>query len=411
MNNHLGEKIRRLRKEAGLTQTQLAQGIVTPSMICQIEAGKAMPSYHVLEAIAARLGRPLSVFISDVQPLGKHKASLQLARALMRKGEFEHACPLLESLYGEANLQIPRTDVELDLAVCYIQQNRVEEAQTILESLLMRSMYMKNRPLAFLCLLHLGEAARRTERNQVALYHLRKAYTLMQQEKEIPLKEKISLLQRMGRIYQEMGCFEKAQQCLQMAYEWSQSSLTEEEQGHQCLEQGLQAFSHARYEEATAYATKANILYEQIEQKRLLTDMKCGYAHVQAEKGNLSEAIKSLQECLKYYEIHKDKGRAAATEVELAHLYLREGFTAEAEKALQRAEPYVQTDVYPRARWYHAQALLHVHGERHSEALSLYAQTLRLYQQAGVYQACAQVMEEASELYQQRQKNEPLFAS
>ncbi|ASS76870.1 hypothetical protein CIG75_19245 [Tumebacillus algifaecis] len=54
-----GTIIREKRLQSGLTQTELAQGICTPSMISQIEAGKANPSRQLLEKLAERLGVPV----------------------------------------------------------------------------------------------------------------------------------------------------------------------------------------------------------------------------------------------------------------------------------------------------------------------------------------------------------------
>ncbi len=51
----IGQRIRELRLMRGMTQTQLAKDIVTPSMISQIEAGKAQPSSALLKKIAERL--------------------------------------------------------------------------------------------------------------------------------------------------------------------------------------------------------------------------------------------------------------------------------------------------------------------------------------------------------------------
>jgi transcriptional regulator with XRE-family HTH domain len=46
----------KIRTERGLTQYQLAKGIVTQSMLCQIERGKTMPSRETLIQLAQRLG-------------------------------------------------------------------------------------------------------------------------------------------------------------------------------------------------------------------------------------------------------------------------------------------------------------------------------------------------------------------
>ena len=58
----LGEKLRQARLEAGLSQRQLCGDIITRNMLSQIENGSAKPSYATLQALCARLGKPVSLF-------------------------------------------------------------------------------------------------------------------------------------------------------------------------------------------------------------------------------------------------------------------------------------------------------------------------------------------------------------
>ncbi|KEO81127.1 helix-turn-helix domain-containing protein [Tumebacillus flagellatus] len=51
-----GKKVRKLRKQRGWIQKELAEGICTASMISQIETGKARTSAYVIQRIAAKLG-------------------------------------------------------------------------------------------------------------------------------------------------------------------------------------------------------------------------------------------------------------------------------------------------------------------------------------------------------------------
>jgi HTH-type transcriptional regulator, quorum sensing regulator NprR len=393
MSTHIGEKIRKFRKESGLTQTQLAEGIVTPSMICQIEAGKATPSYAVLEAIAERLERPLSDLLQDTQPQGKHKATLLLAQSLIRNRDYEHACSMLESLLQQTPLQVPRDDVELTLANCYIHLARYEEAQSLLDEFLTKSMYLKNIPAAFRCLLYLAKLARRSEKKQVALYHLRKAYALMQQDDKIPLEEKIELLHRLGSLYQELGRAEEAHQCYQMAFEWGQSALNEETRGRMYMEKSLQALRQMNYEEACDFAEKANALYENMHHTLVLTDVLRSFSCMLAKRGNLSEAILRLQECLYQYKRLGDSSRVAATELELAKMYMEQGMYFEAEQALGRAEPLLERSTFEQGLYYHLSAMLYMRTSRYDDVLSLLSKALHIYQQHGAYDACAQVIE------------------
>ncbi|MBH1940809.1 helix-turn-helix transcriptional regulator [Mobilitalea sibirica] len=61
----LGEKIKLLRKEMKMTQTDLAGNEMTKSMLSQIENNNAMPSMKNLQYLAARLGKPASYFLED----------------------------------------------------------------------------------------------------------------------------------------------------------------------------------------------------------------------------------------------------------------------------------------------------------------------------------------------------------
>src|SRR5437588_12113957 len=68
----LGERVRSARREAGLSQAQLAGAELTKGFISQIESGLVRPSVRSLQIIAARLGRPLDYFVGD-EPLAAAK--------------------------------------------------------------------------------------------------------------------------------------------------------------------------------------------------------------------------------------------------------------------------------------------------------------------------------------------------
>ena len=64
-NNLLGEKIKKLRKTRGLTQSELVGDTVTRNMLSSIENGKASPSLETLIKIADRLSVSVSYLISE----------------------------------------------------------------------------------------------------------------------------------------------------------------------------------------------------------------------------------------------------------------------------------------------------------------------------------------------------------
>lgn len=61
----IGEKIKKLRTEKSMTQSELAGGFITRNMLSLIESGSAQPSLTTIEYIAKRLNVPTGILVSD----------------------------------------------------------------------------------------------------------------------------------------------------------------------------------------------------------------------------------------------------------------------------------------------------------------------------------------------------------
>lgn len=61
----VGEKIRRRRKELGLTQREVAGEKMTRNLICRIERGDCLPSLDTLRSIANALSVPVAYLVSE----------------------------------------------------------------------------------------------------------------------------------------------------------------------------------------------------------------------------------------------------------------------------------------------------------------------------------------------------------
>ena len=68
----LGARVRSARRDAGLSQAQLAGDELTKGFISQIESGLVRPSIRSLQHIASTLGRPLDYYMAD-EPLAATK--------------------------------------------------------------------------------------------------------------------------------------------------------------------------------------------------------------------------------------------------------------------------------------------------------------------------------------------------
>lgn len=91
----LGEKLRQARLDAGLSQRQLCEGIVTRNMLSLIENGAAKPSMETLRQFAVRLEKSVSFFLEDgvVSP---NQTVMDAARRLYDAGEYDAMLSVLE---------------------------------------------------------------------------------------------------------------------------------------------------------------------------------------------------------------------------------------------------------------------------------------------------------------------------
>ncbi|QWG63071.1 helix-turn-helix domain-containing protein [Bacillus mycoides] len=94
----LGEKIKTLRKEKKLTQTELAGSELTKSMLSQIENGKATPSMKTLQYIAEKLGCETSFLLEedDVEIVEIIQQMEQLIKANKCDEVYETLLPIVQ---------------------------------------------------------------------------------------------------------------------------------------------------------------------------------------------------------------------------------------------------------------------------------------------------------------------------
>lgn len=77
----LGDRVRSLRRAAGLTQSDLADGRFSKEYVSQLERGKTRPSRETLEWLAARLDTDLAYLETGVSTLDRERAEAALETA------------------------------------------------------------------------------------------------------------------------------------------------------------------------------------------------------------------------------------------------------------------------------------------------------------------------------------------
>ena len=133
----LGERIRKLRVERGLSQRQLCGDKITRNMLSQIENGSARPSMDTLRYLAQQLGLPLSYFLEEEGTVSVNQSLMAEARQAFAQRQWETVRSLLQKFQSpdeiftwEKELLLVKTN--LALAQQAIEEKRGPYARQLL---------------------------------------------------------------------------------------------------------------------------------------------------------------------------------------------------------------------------------------------------------------------------------------
>ncbi len=131
----IGEKIREVRTKRGLTQGDLSAGLVTASMISQIEADRAKPSYALLTSLANRLGMPVEYFMNDMDEQFTISACLGIANYYALTDQADKALDTLSKIPAQEPFGSYYQEFQFLKARCFRLLQSFYDAVSCLEQL------------------------------------------------------------------------------------------------------------------------------------------------------------------------------------------------------------------------------------------------------------------------------------
>jgi tetratricopeptide (TPR) repeat protein len=393
----LGQQIRRARKESGLTQSELAKGIVTSSMICQIENGKAFPSYAVLQSLSERLGKPIEYFVSDTDAQNRKRSTYALAKALMAAGSYEKAYALLKSIQESGSTE--SEELRLTIAECCQHLGKVEEASACLDDMLNRAINQGETKKAVSLMIRLGYLAESAGQYQLALYHWNKALE-MAAEPEIDAADRVRLWLSMGNTCHKLGFAKEAISWFQKAYE-ENVELSFEEMGRLFLSLSLSHRAHGDHEKAVECAEQALAILKSIRHSELAIEVKRSLAGLIACQGRHEEAARMLEECRSVYLRTYDAVGLGLTMVESARSLHLQGRTKEAIAEMQSAITMLAADELEQAHAHLQLSQMHLELKEIPEAIHHCNVALQIYRKLGNSEHLIQALDLSVQLYDQ----------
>jgi tetratricopeptide (TPR) repeat protein len=122
--HQIGDRLRRARLNAGLTQQQLADGRYTKAYVSALENGLSRPSVAALDFFASRLGVPASSLI-NAEPGGWARLEADVALA---SGRWEDAVDAYRDLLGPEARPSTRAELLSGLAEALVRRGKAREA-------------------------------------------------------------------------------------------------------------------------------------------------------------------------------------------------------------------------------------------------------------------------------------------
>ncbi|TCP57812.1 tetratricopeptide repeat protein [Tumebacillus sp. BK434] len=396
-NSSLGERIKKARKESEMTQNDLARGIVTSSMICQIENGKAYPSYKVLAALADRLARPIEYFVSDTETNVRQRSSFTLAKALMASGSYAKAYSLLKSMqdFGQGEAE----EFHMTMAKCCQELGKYDEAIEMLDRLLAES--HGNLHQVFTIYLRLGEVAEHSGQYQLALYHWKKAYEMLDRVEADPF-DRAQLLTSIGNTYHRLGVSQEAVLYLQQAFEERKEKVSLEDLGQMFLTLSLTYHDSNNFDQASLFSERAHAIFRSLNHFDLATEVKLSLAVLMAKQhGKIDEALQILDECTERYMKQDDRYNIGLTQLETAFVLQMAGETGTAISLVRESLDLITGDDLELARAHRLLADLYRAEHRLKDAINHLSQSLHLYQKHGHSVGMMEAMHLSVSLYQE----------
>jgi transcriptional regulator with XRE-family HTH domain len=310
----IGAKIRALRIQRGLTQTQLTGGVITPGLISQIESDRVAPSARVVALLAEQLGVSPAELQSDVSTRTAQVGLYREAKELLNQGRGSDALQVLSRLRADRASYVSSLEVCIDEAYAHHLAGNVSEAQRLYAIAQAQAFVQREQgALGRICATRQGSLF--MEQNQLPLALLSYARALVYAREDIVTSRSVRAMihrniavcaYRMGNPVPALAHAEAAYACLERREPSEELAATCHMLSVLCTEAG-------QADRALQLAVEAIGLYRALGDEALVTDAKLNQAIILRELMNCQSALKMLPDIINdYYRSGRQAGLANA---------------------------------------------------------------------------------------------------
>lgn len=383
----LGSRIRRLRRERGLSQKEVAEPVASPSFLSLIESGARQPSTEILAHIAARLEVDPEELLTG-QPRDQDvrlELDLQEARDRLRLGELDRASEMAAEVAREAGeLRFTRIEAKSVELSASIEEKRAR-SDSALELYRQAERLWSGEPahlrfqtMAGLarCTLHLGDPRYAT--------HLLESYLHELESEGVP--DPTATMRTYATLvlcYSSMSLINKAAEAADKAQALVPRVSDPEQLACMNMNVARSLFEQGRVADSLDALRQAERAFHSLGWQVDVARAQLNRGLVELQKGDLDEARSNLTAAADLLRSTDNLADAARALNELGKLERLTGNLSEAERHLQEAQGYLSGSDFSERALNQRELGLCLKEARGAEAMGFLRRAIDLYVLAG----------------------------
>jgi tetratricopeptide (TPR) repeat protein len=334
--NSIGDRLREARLAKGLTQAQLAIGLVTKGFVSQVERNRTSPSLATLRVMAERLGMPLAYFTGDRSPLELSylRKSAELA---IKARELDRALSLVEEALAAPTSANDRADLYRLRGLAFDELRRLPEALAA-HQLAAATAPPDDPDLNAAIYAEIGDVQQQQEQFNASIEANLRALNWLDQSRHADPALRARVLTNLGRSSYALGQLESADDYHQraLAAALDAESLFRIANAHMAL--GVSARAVGDLERALEHCNRSLELHSRIGQHRVANRVLNNIGDVYYAAGRKREAAQVQRRCLERAREMRDDFEIGVAAGALARYLLTEGKPAEAARLAREAK-------------------------------------------------------------------------
>ena len=329
-NLSIGEKIRHLRKNLNLTQSDLAGNEFTSSYISLIEKGRVNPSLKALNTIAGKLNKPINYFLTEQEESNNGLSSnhqknkqvttlIYLGESLITRNNLEQAQKYFQKAKNLSE-EKKKGIIDKNLGLIYFKQKKYDSAFKYFNNALEFFKAEKNcQELAWIYNA-LGVVMQRTRRHSNCLDYYLSALNILEEEKIDSPNLRLKVFFNLGDTYSRLGQIKNADKYLKMALPLIDAYGDLNQISKLYMSLGINYYEMGDTDQALKYSHMSMELSKAVENMELVAGLKTNLGMVYNQLGKYTEAESFLEESLKLKDNLKIEEKKSATIIEIARL-------------------------------------------------------------------------------------------